>query len=67
MRQFLSLLLPQLGLQLNDELPEDEGGHVVGQEVQQSPVTELELVGHIVKNVADSLLMISKDRTNQYL
>ena len=67
MWQFSSVLLRHLSLQLHDELPEDEGGHVVGQQVQESPVTELELVGDIVKNVTDTLLMVSKDKTILYL
>ena len=53
------LLLPHLVVELKDELPEDEGAHVIGQDMQKSPVSEFEPVRDVIQNVADPIL---KDR-----
>ena len=56
MRKLLLPLLPHLTVQLHDELPQHHGAHVVGEDVEETPVTKLKPVGDVVKNVADPLL-----------
>ena len=56
MRSFLFPFPPHLAVQLHDELPEHHGAHVVGEDVEETPVAKLKPVGDIVKNVTDTLL-----------
>ena len=53
--------LPHLSVELHDELAEDDGAHVVGQQVEEAPVTKPELVCDVVQDVADPLLNVQKD------
>ena len=55
------MFLPHLSVELHDELTEDDGAHVVGQQVEEAPVTEPELVCDVVQDVADPLLNVQKD------
>ena len=45
-------------MQLLDELGQDHWVHVVGEDVQKSPVPKHEPVGHILQNVTDAFLEI---------
>ena len=50
------LIVSHLSVHLQDQLGQDDGAHVVGEQVQQHPVSEHEPVGHIIKYVFKTLL-----------
>ena len=56
MRKFSVPFLCHLAVDLHDELPEHHGTHVVGQDMEETPVAKLKLVGDVVQDVTDSLL-----------
>jgi len=57
LRDLELLLLPHLIVELKDELPEDEGAHIEGENVQEPPVPEHEPVSDVIENVTDSILV----------
>ena len=56
LRNLELLLLPQLVVELEDELSEDEWAHVEGENVKEPPVPEHEPVGYVIQNITDSIL-----------
>ena len=61
LRDLELLLLPHLIVELEDELPEDEGAHIEGENVQEPPVPEHEPVSDVIENVTDSILKHESD------
>ena len=61
LRNLELLLLPQLVVELEDELSEDERAHVEGENVKEPPIPEHEPVGYVIQNVTDSILKHESD------
>ena len=61
LRDLELLLLPHLIVELEDELPEDEGAHIESENVQEPPVPEHEPVSDVIENVTDSILKHESD------
>ena len=53
--------ISHLAVHLHDELSQDHGTHVVGEDVEETPVAKLKPVGDVVQNVTDALLEILED------